>query len=244
MDSEKCSRRRLPKTTSPRLEIRENRSPNTRRRRRLAAAIVCAALPLMPALPAAAETEPRAVAALNRFLETVDTLEAEFRQRIHDADGVLLERARGSFALARPDRFVWHYRTPNEQILLADGERLWMYDLELEQATVSPLEESAGSPAMLLSGDAPVLESFDVESSFERDGLAWVRLVPKLEDADFRSVAIGFDDEGLPTELELVDGLDQTTRIEFSGIVVNEALDDDVFELDLPDEVDVIGAEG
>ncbi len=224
MDSEKCSRRRRRKTID---------------------ALPCAALAALLAVPAAAEPDPpRAVAALNDFLDTVNTLEAAFRQEVSSADGELLEQARGSFALERPDRFVWNYRAPNEQVVLADGEQLWMYDVELEQATVSPLEEGAGSPAMLLSGGGAVLESFEIEDAFSRGGRDWVRLTPKLEGTDFSAVAIGFDDAGLPREIELVDGLDQTTHIEFTDIVVNEALEEGMFELDLPDDVDVIGAEG
>lgn len=215
-----------------------------RRRRRtidaFAGALAAAAL----ASPAAAESEPPAVAALHAFLDTVETLTAEFEQRLYDVDGELIEEAAGSFALERPDHFVWNYREPNEQVLLADGEQLSMYDVELMQATVSPLEEGAGSPAMLLSGGRPVLENFEITSTYARAGSDWVELEPKLEDTDFSSVAIGFGEAGLPRELELVDGLDQTTRIEFSDIVVNEALDAGTFELDLPDDVDVIGTEG
>lgn len=224
MDLEKSWRRRLPKTTIERL--------------------VAAASGLLLALPAAAATDAPAVAALESFLETVETLTAEFAQQLYDVDGTLIEQASGSFALARPDRFVWHYRTPDEQVLLADGERLWMYDVELEQATVSPLEEGAGSPAMLLSGGRQVLESFEIEETFSRDGRDWVRLKPQLEGTDFSSVALGFGEDGLPRSLELVDGLNQTTEIEFSDIAVNEALDDGTFELELPDDVDVIGTEG
>lgn len=223
MDSEKCSLRRRRKTT----EL-------------FAAAVLGTAL----AAPGLAETEPPAVAALHRFLERVDTLTAEFEQSLYDAEGELVEEASGSFALRRPGHFVWNYRTPIEQVVLADGESIWMYDVELEQATVSPLEEGAGSPAMLLSGGTAVLEGFRIESAYAREGRDWVRLIPELEGTDFSIVAVGFGDDGLPRELELVDGLDQTTYIEFSDIVVNEPLDDSTFELDLPRNVDVIGSAG
>lgn len=248
MDSEKCWRRRLRGTTSRRsanapaapgaasLDYGRLRAPR-------AGAPACVAAVLL-ALPAAAETEP-AVAALQEFLESVDTLTAEFEQRLYDDEDVLLEEADGTFALERPDRFVWHYRTPIEQVVLADGERLWMYDVELEQATVAPLEEEgAGSPAVLLSGRGSVLDSFEIEAAYALGGLDWVRLVPLEPGSDFSLVAIGFDVEGLPRQLEFVNSLNQTTRIEFMDVAVNERLDDDVFVLDLPDGVDVIGDDG
>ncbi len=236
MDSEKYSRRRRRRTTERSTAGFFGHAAGSS----LALALALAAAPS----PVFAEEEPPGVVKLNRFLDTVDTLTAEFGQEVYDADEALLEEAAGSFALARPERFIWRYRDPYEQVVLADGEQLWMYDVELEQATVSPLEEGAGSPAMLLSGRAAVLETFDIASATASSGLDWVRLEPKASGTDFQRVAIGFDAEGLPRELEFVNALDQVTHIRFSDIVVNEALDEDVFELELPDDVEVIGRQG
>ena len=224
MDSEKCSRRRRRRTTDFGHAARS----------------IAACFLALAAAPAFAETQPGLVK-LEAFLGTAGTLTAEFEQEVYDTDGTLLEQAAGSFALARPDRFIWRYRTPYEQVVLADGEQLLMYDVELEQATVSPLEAGAGSPSMLLSGRASVLEAFTVESATTEAGLDWVRLAPQAEDTDFRLVAIGFDGEGLPRELEFVNALDQVTQIRFSDIVVNAVLDEAVFALALPDDVDDSG---
>ena len=96
-----------------------------------------------------------------------------------------------------------------------------MYDVDLAQVTVSPLDDTVGkSPAMLLSGDRDVRDEFDVVETFMRDGLEWVKLVPKTGAADFRSVTIGFDGAA-PRRLELVDGLNQVTRIALANVVVN-----------------------
>lgn len=223
MDSGKCSRRRLRRTI-----------------RALAGAVALAA----PGAPAIGATDGPAVEALQRFLETVDTLTAEFHEQVYDADRELVEEASGSFVLERPDRFVWNYRTPYEQVMLADRDTLWMYDVELEQVTVAPLEESAGSPAMLLSGRSSVLDSFEIESTYSSDGYDWVDLVPVQPNSEFSVVALAFDADGLPRRLRFVNSLNQTAHIEFSEIVVNAVLDDDAFELDLPDDVDVMGTEG
>lgn len=181
---------------------------------------------------------------LDTFLERVQSLSAEFTQELWSADQQLIEASDGTLELARPNRFVWHYRTPNEQKIVADGTRLWMYDVDLEQVTVTPLAElDQANPAMLLGGDREVRESFEVVQTFALDGRDWVRLAPKRGGADFVSIAIAFRD-GRPEELEFVDGLDQTTRIVFSALQINPPLDAATFQFDPPVGVDVFGDEG
>ena len=214
----------------------------------------CALAPILvvlvlPAAPAWAQNPVEAsatpgTAALDRFLDEVDTFTAEFEQELTSSDGQLLDTAAGTLSLKRPNRFLWRYETPIEQLVIADGEQLWMYDIDLEQATVAPLDsDNPSSPAMLLSGEQDVRDGFDVVEDFARDGRDWIRLSPKPGGTDFRSVLIGFSD-GLPVQLELVDGLDQVTSITFSGIAVNADLSDSAFEFEPPAGVDVIGGDG
>jgi outer membrane lipoprotein carrier protein len=194
--------------------------------------------------PSSGANARNGTAALDIFLRDVQTLTAEFDQQTWSADDRLLEEAEGHFALKRPKRFLWSYERPIEQSVIADGKDLWMYDVELAQATRAALDESAdASAAMLLSGSTDVSESFDVVETFARDGLEWVRLQPKLEGADIRSVLIGLDGRS-PARLEIIDGLEQVTRIEFSDIVINPELSDSVFEFEPPPGVDVIGDGG
>jgi outer membrane lipoprotein carrier protein len=119
-----------------------------------------------------------------------------------------------------------------------------MYDVDLAQVTVAPLDETVGSsPAMLLSGDRGVRDGFDVVENYSRDGLDWVKLAPKADGSDFASVLIGFEGSA-PQRLELVDGLNQLTRIVFDNVVLNPDLARDAFEFRPPAGVDVIGGEG
>ena len=184
------------------------------------------------------------VATLHAFLSGVRSLTADFKQEIYGADDRLLETQAGELSLQRPNRFRWNYAKPSELVVVADGKKLWMYDVELAQVTVSPLDDSVGSsPAMLLSGDRDVRDDFDVVETFTRDGLEWVKLVPKTGGADFRSVTIGFEGTA-PRRLELVDGLNQVTRISLANVAVNPELADSVFEFKPPPGVDVIGGKG
>jgi len=183
-------------------------------------------------------------ASLESFLDETRTLRAEFQQELWSAEGRLIETAAGTLWLKRPNRFFWNYREPFEQVVVADGESLWIYDVELGQATVSPLDELiAATPAMLLSGDQAVRDGFEVQESFDANEIDWVRLVPKLEGTDFSTVLIGFR-EGILASLELVDGLDQVTEIQFGEVEVNPAISDDSFDFSPPEDVDVIGQPG
>ncbi|HTE41066.1 MAG TPA: outer membrane lipoprotein chaperone LolA, partial [Steroidobacteraceae bacterium] len=90
---------------------------------------------------------------LDEFLQSLQTLQADFRQLLRDGQGRLIEESQGTLAIQRPDRFRWDYREPHEQVIVADGKKLWLYDVDLEQVTVRPMEQSlAGTPASLLSG--------------------------------------------------------------------------------------------
>jgi outer membrane lipoprotein carrier protein len=186
----------------------------------------------------------KGMATLQAFLDDVQSLTADFKQELWTADQRLLQTETGSLSLKRPNRFRWTYVDPTELVVVANGSRLWIYDVELAQVTVAPFDKSVGaSPAMLLSGDRNVRDEFEVVQTYVAEGLDWVKLVPRVGGSDFASVLIGFS-ATVPRRLELVDGLNQVTRIELDGLDVNPELADDLFELDVPAGVDVIGGEG
>jgi outer membrane lipoprotein carrier protein len=226
MDSGKCWRHRL----RPPIE--------------LALLIAALAASGAGAQPGRSDDAADDLAPLEAFLAEVRSLTADFRQELWTADQQLLQTDHGTLALERPNRFRWVYREPTQLTIVADGTELKIYDVELAQVTVAPFDDSIGaSPAVLLSGDRNVRETFDVAQSYRLDGLDWVKLTPKAGGTDFTSVLIGFDGTS-PRRLELVDGLNQVTRIELTNLVVNPRLDADVFDLEVPPGVDVIGHEG
>ena len=178
---------------------------------------------------------------LDRFLDETRTLRADFSQELLDGEGNLVEAASGTFSLKRPDRFLWSYAEPFEQRVVADAENLWIYDVELAQVTVSPLEGAiASSPAMLLSGDGRVRDGFEVVDS-SRDGeTVWISLAPREQGVDFRSVRVGFA-SGELFALVLIDALGQVTSIQFRDVAVNPGIEDEFFEFEPPAGADVIG---
>jgi outer membrane lipoprotein carrier protein len=188
----------------------------------------------------AAQPAAEGVATLDAFLDGVGSLTADFKQELYDAEQQLLQTETGTLQLKRPNRFRWTYQEPTELTIVADGTQLFIYDVELAQLTVTPFDDTVGaSPAMLLSGDRNVREEFEVVQAVTHDGLDWIKLEP-LGSSDFSAISIGFSGTE-PRRLELVDGLGQVTRIQLDNLVVNPEIGDDVFELDVPEDVNVIG---
>lgn len=193
---------------------------------------------LLPAVTPAGE----AGAQLRAFLDTTRTLDARFTQLRVGEQGAGPERATGRLRLLRPGRFRWDYETPYSQLILADGERLWIYDPDLEQASVRPQDGALGnSPARLLSGGLDLDAHFSVIESDRRDqGLDWVELRPLSQDEEFTQVRFGFAG-GILESMVMSDGLGYTTNIEFNEIEINIDLDIDVFSFTPPPGVDLLG---
>ena len=178
---------------------------------------------------------------LERFLKDTRTLRAEFGQELLDGAGQPIEAATGTFSLKRPNRFLWSYREPYRQLVVADGMNLWIHDVELGQVTVAPLKGViSSSPAMLLSGEQNVRDGFQIVDSTSDGRIDWITLVPKQQGTDFHSVRVGFD-SGELAALELVDALGQTTSIRFHNVTVNPGIEDAFFEFTPPARADVIG---
>jgi outer membrane lipoprotein carrier protein len=186
-----------------------------------------------------------AVARVDAYLRPVKTLEARFVQVVRNRDGQIASRATGTLALSRPDRFRWDYQQPYEQVIVADGRKLWLYDADLEQVTVRPLGAGLGStPAMLLSGAGSVGDSF-TSGPVERDGdWTWCRLLPRGSSSDFERVSLGFDAAGALAAMQLVDKLGQSTELVFSDLRVNGPVDASLFRFVPPKGADVIGDTG
>lgn len=193
---------------------------------------------------AAAPAEGTAPAQLRAFLAETVTFEAGFTQVLLESDNARTQVSEGRFYLHRPERFRWDYRLPAPQLVVADGEHLWLFDPDLEQVTVRRLDDGlSATPAMLLSGTGELEDSFRIGAAYREDGFDWVELAPHSDAADFGGVRVGFADGALAT-MELLDALGQTTVIRFSDVVVNGPLDPALFVFTPPPGADVIRDDG
>lgn len=196
----------------------------------------------------AAQTEELAsdldgLESLEVFIGSIMTMRADFQQLLWNSEGELIEQAQGMVLLKRPNRFVWSYQSPFEQQIVADGENLWVYDVDLDQVTVNPLDEIIhATPAMLLSGGQDMLEVFEVLNVVSIDQVNWVELRPRNIGSGFSNIRLGFN-KGELFKLELLDGLGQLTEMEFSTLEPNPELMDDLFDFSPPRGTAIIGQE-
>ena len=195
----------------------------------------------LPGYTAAADTSPDAAAQrLESALRGLSSFRAEFRQVVTNAEGEETETAAGTVSLARPGKFRWDYRVP-EQLIVSDGETVWLYDADLAQVTIrSAAETLIGTPALLLSGRSDIAAEFDVADGGEGDGLAWSLLTPKSAESDFHELAVGISN-GVLRRMRLVDRLGQTTLLEFENIERDPRLANGTFSFTPPPGVDVVG---
>jgi outer membrane lipoprotein carrier protein len=203
------------------------------------AACLLGSLWLAPAF-AVPTNDAEAVTRVEGFLGQLSSLRAEFRQTVTDAKGRVLERAEGTMSLARPGRFRWDYRVPEQQII-SDGATVWLYDVELEQVTVRAADEAlAGTPAMLLAGKGNLKDDFEITDAGSQDGLDWSRLTPLRPDGDFREVRLGFAGREL-RRMTFFDRLGQKTEIQLWKVERNPRFDSSLFKFEPPPGVDVVG---
>ena len=175
------------------------------------------------------------------YVRTTQAARADFEQKVYDRNGKLVQESKGSFAFLRPGRFRWVYAKPNPQLIVGDGERVWVYDEDLKQVTVRKLARALGStPAALLAGAADIEKAFVLSDSGDKDGLAWVEAKPREKEAGFERVSLGLSVSGVEA-MELVDHFSQTTRLKFTSIVRNPKLDGSEFRFTPPKGADVLG---
>lgn len=171
---------------------------------------------------------------LKAYLSGLRTLSSEFRQITLSADGGRVMESRGTFYLKRPGRFRWEYDSPTEQTIVADGERIWLHDVELDQISHQGQAGAlGGTPAQLLASEDPIEEHFRVSPWEAGDERQWVELEPKGGEGQVARIRIGFVGERLDTLL-MEDSFGQITRFSFDKTRRNPTLDEALFRLDLP----------
>ena len=193
-------------------------------------------------LVAAAGARADAVDALREFARDAKNGHALFTQVVTSPDGAKKKTSSGSFEFARPNRFRFAYTKPFEQLIVGDGQRVWLYDVDLQQASVRPMDKALGAtPAALLAG-AAIEKDFELRALPAAQGLDWVQATPrdKDENANLQSLRVGFKGKTLAA-IELVDGFGQRSLLSFSELATNVAQAPETFRFVAPKGVEVLG---
>lgn len=177
--------------------------------------------------------------ALDAYLKDFRTLTANFTQTVTNEKGKVIENSAGVVYLQRPGKFRWDYQSPYEQSIIGDGKKVWIYDKDLEQVTIKPMEKVMGStPALILGSDTNIEENFTVEELGSEDGVDWIELTPKRADREYTGIKLGFE-HGELRRMMLSDNFAQVTELRFSDVKRNAPVDPAVFSFTPPAGVDV-----
>lgn len=189
---------------------------------------------------AAGAAHAGAIEQLESFVKETRNARAGFSQTVYDQDGKKVQESGGVVEFARPGRFRWHYTKPFEQLVVGDGERLWIYDKDLNQVTVRTLEGAlSSSPAALLAGSDDIDRYFSLNAIGKKGRYDWLEIKPYSEDSLFDRVRMGFSRNSLAV-MELFDHFGQKTVIRFSGLKRNPGFAADAFSFTPPPGVDVV----
>ena len=178
---------------------------------------------------------------LKAFIEGTKSGKADFIQTVVSKSGRKPQNAAGSMMFSRPGKFRWTYDKPYYQLIVGDGERLWVYDRDLNQVSTKKLAAALGSsPAALLAGDNALEKNFDLKEGGSVDDIEWVDAQPKSQDSGFQFLRIGFVGDALRT-MEITDSFGQVTTIAFEKFERNPSLASSLFRFTPPAGADILG---
>lgn len=188
-----------------------------------------------------------ALDSLENFVKTAKSGRADFTQVVtspgRDGQAPRSKTSTGTFEFSRPNRFRFDYKKPFEQTIVADGQTLWLYDVDLNQVTARKQAQILGATPAALIASSPDLNAlkkdFKLEASADADGMQWVQATPKVKDGQLHSVRIGFRGNDLST-LDIHDSFGQHSVITFSKLELNAGVTADAFQFKPPQGVDVV----
>ena len=196
-------------------------------------ALYCGALIATPASAGSIEK-------LHAFIEQTRSAKASFSQEVTDSSGSVQQQASGTVQFQRPGKFRWTYDKPYEQIIVGDGEKLWIYDKDLNQVTKRNLDKALGSsPAALLAGADDVDRHFSLNAVGVKKQLDWLEAKPYDEDSLFEKVRMGFRGNVLEI-MELHDHFGQRTTIKLSNLQRNPQTSPDLYTFTVPKGADLV----
>ncbi|MGB7649784.1 MAG: outer membrane lipoprotein chaperone LolA [Gallionella sp.] len=199
--------------------------------------LIAVSLLLLPFFAHAAAIEK-----LKTFIAATHSAQANFTQDVRDQNGKRVQSAAGVMQFQRPGKFRWAYQKPYEQLIVGDGAKFWLYDVDLNQVTVKKLDAALGSsPAALLSGSNEIERGFNLKEDGTGDGLEWLQASAKASDTSFDKIRMGFNDKSELVVMELNDAFGHKTVLRFGNMQHNPKFPTTQFHFTPPSGADVLG---
>lgn len=196
---------------------------------------------------AAAAAQADGLSALESFVKTARSGRADFTQVVtapaRQGEAPRTKTSTGTFEFSRPNRFRFEYRKPFAQTIVADGQTVWLYDVDLNQVTARKQAQVLGSTPAALVAASPDLASlkkdFDLQNAPDRDGMQWVQATPRVREGQLTNVRVGFHGDQLAA-LEILDSFGQLSVMKFDKLQLNTQLPAGAFDFKPPQGADVV----
>ncbi|MBO4575917.1 MAG: outer membrane lipoprotein chaperone LolA, partial [Neisseriaceae bacterium] len=141
------------------------------------------------------------IAAVKAFNDKTQSFAGDFTQTVKNAKKTTTSQ--GTFAVLRPGFFKWTYQKPDEQLIVGDGNSVWLYDKELAQVTQRKQQAVLGaSPAAILADKAALENNFTLKNDGEKNGVSYVLALPKTPDNEYKQIRLGFNDDNTLKEMQ------------------------------------------
>lgn len=181
--------------------------------------------------------------ALERFASELDRFQADFTQTVRSQDGRIQDQTFGKVWLQNPDKLRWVYLGEFPEIIVADGNNIWIYDESLQQVTVKPQsDQAADSPLMILTDVSRIDEQFHVTELGDFEDMRLLELKSRDAESEFERILLGFNADGIRM-MAMEDAFGQRTEIQYQNILKNQPAEPQLFQFTPPAGTDVVGVE-
>jgi outer membrane lipoprotein carrier protein len=179
---------------------------------------------------------------LESHLQKHKQLSGQFTQVISSDTSSHTQSSTGEFWVKKPNKFRWNYSTPYVQKIISNGNKIWIYDEDLEQVSIKDSNASIdASPLSIILGGSSVHQYFSImefTNKEDKEDLQWLRLDPKTDSTGFEYISVGFK-SGTLTRMNLKDNFGQTTQLLFTNLAIHTPIGDDTFEFQPPEGSDI-----
>lgn len=191
----------------------------------------------------AAPDVTQVVDGIQKFYADAQDLQASFTQSytytVYDRTQV----SRGVVYFKKPGKMRWDYQTPKPKVFVADGQTLWVYEPDENQAFKRKLSDAQLPVALtFMSGTGDLQGEFTTRLLEPKDDKTLlVELVPKRHAGDYKSLQLTVD-RGTYAVLAstVIDPVGNTNALVFADMKTNVGLPDAGFKFRPPEGVRII----
>lgn len=179
------------------------------------------------------------ISQLEKFNYSNNSISGEFYQKNINSKNT--KNFSGKFSILKPNYFRWEYNSPYLQLILADGNNIWLYDKDLSQVIKKDQKELLNdySPASILYNSDNLYKNYTLSDADRKNGIEYVKALPKNNNDVYKYIKIGMKNN-IVYSINLKDNFGNNIEIIFKNIHNDNKLNLKEFKFKIPKNVDVL----